>query len=253
MGGRTEYSLDAPLSPAGVDVVDHFLFDSRLGWCEQVASSLVVMARANGIPARLVTGFVPDERDRVTGSYVVRARDAHSWTEVWFPEVGWVAFDPTADVPLAATARADGSWSKWLLDHALVILIGIGVLVAAGWPLLKLLRRWRDRRRSVRSRSATWVGVSDRRLVALGERVARARGPGESTATYASALAWIYDDERLVQVGRTIDDALFARVEPDSDRRTETDAVLGALEAMPPPSPTSSEVAANEDQPTPVG
>ncbi len=74
MGERAEYSLDAPLSPTGVDVVDHFLFESRQGWCEQIASSLVVLARANGIPARLVTGFVPEERDPVTGTFVVRAR-----------------------------------------------------------------------------------------------------------------------------------------------------------------------------------
>ena len=48
MGSRTEYSLDAPLAPEGVDVVDDFLYESRLGWCEQIASSLVVLARAKG-------------------------------------------------------------------------------------------------------------------------------------------------------------------------------------------------------------
>ncbi len=51
LDANTEYSLDAPLSPRGVDVVDHFLFESRLGWCEQIASSLVVLARSAGVPA----------------------------------------------------------------------------------------------------------------------------------------------------------------------------------------------------------
>lgn len=252
MGDRTEYSLDAPLSPTGVDVVDHFLFDSRLGWCEQVASSLVVMARANAIPARLATGFVPDERDRVTGSYVVRARDAHSWTEVWFPEVGWVAFDPTANVPLAASARAEGSWGKWLLDHALVILIGAGLLVAVGWPLLTVLRRRRTRMRVARTRSTTWAGIADRRLVALGDQAARARSPGESATAYADAIALLYGDEGLALVGRAIDDGLFARTEPDAAHRDQADAALTRCEAMPPPEPGATGSPADAERPTPV-
>ncbi|MCZ7630128.1 MAG: DUF58 domain-containing protein [Microthrixaceae bacterium] len=59
MGENTRYDIAAPLSPSGVDVVDHFLFESRLGWCEQIASPLVVMARSVGVPARLATGYVP--------------------------------------------------------------------------------------------------------------------------------------------------------------------------------------------------
>ena len=59
LGAHVKYSITAPLAPQGVDVVDDFLFRSRLGWCEQVASSLVVLARSVGIPARLATGFVP--------------------------------------------------------------------------------------------------------------------------------------------------------------------------------------------------
>jgi transglutaminase-like putative cysteine protease len=82
LGENTEYSLDAPLSPRGVDIVDHFVFTSRTGWCEQIASSLVVLARAAGLPARLTTGFVPGERDALTGRFVVRERDAHAWAEV---------------------------------------------------------------------------------------------------------------------------------------------------------------------------
>ena len=231
MGARTEYSLDAPLSPRGVDVVDHFLFDSRQGWCEQVASSLAVMARANGIPARLVTGYVPDERDRVTGSYVVRARDAHAWTEVWFPELGWVPFDPTADVPLAATDGADASWSAWLLDHALVLALGAGLLVAIGWPLRKALARWRVRVGADRRRSRSWAADADHRLVALGERVGRPRAAGETASSYATALGLRYHEPGLAAVGRLIDDALFAPKSPDRDRTDPADAVLERLGA----------------------
>ncbi|HEY4378141.1 MAG TPA: transglutaminase domain-containing protein, partial [Acidimicrobiales bacterium] len=101
MARHVEYSLDAPVAPPGRDVVDDFLFRSHLGWCEQVASSLVVLLRSEGVPARFVTGYVPEDRDPVSGSFTVRERDSHAWAEVWFPKVGWVAFDPTAHVPLA--------------------------------------------------------------------------------------------------------------------------------------------------------
>lgn len=234
MGERAEYSLDAPLSPTGVDVVDHFLFESQEGWCEQIASSLVVLARANGIPARLVTGYVPDERDAVTGTWVVRARNAHAWAEVWFPELGWVPFDPTADVPLAGAEESEQTWGRWLLDHAVVIGLVLAAVGALGWPLLVLVRRWRRRRAD---RPTSWAGAVDARLAALGAAVGHQRAVGETSATFARFLADRYGDEGLVEVGRAVDDSLFAPEPPDPDRRAAVDAALDRVEAAPVPDP----------------
>ncbi|CAN5442651.1 hypothetical protein BH10ACT1_BH10ACT1_15370 [soil metagenome] len=238
MGSRTEYSLDAPLSPEGVDVVDHFLFTSKQGWCEQVASSLVVMARANGVPARLVTGFVPEDRDRVTGTYLVRARDAHAWAEVWFPELGWVPFDPTADVPLAATVSDDSTVGQWLLDHALFLALGVALVAAVAGPAFVLARRWRRRRHD---RPVGWPATADARLVALGARVGRPRSPSETATAYAEVLAVRYREPRLADVGRVIDDALFAPTSPDAGRTADADRLLQELaDADPPPADPSS-------------
>ncbi len=228
MGRRTEYSIDAPLSPGGVDVVDHFLFESRRGWCEQIASSLVVLARANGIPARLATGFVPDEFDRVTGRYIVRARDAHAWAEVWFPQYGWVPFDPTANVPLAGTTRTDETWAEWFAAHAVVLLLAAAAMVVIAISAMLVLRRWRGRARPVR-RSAPWAARADARLGSLGDRVGRERAPSESAHAYATALAERIGDARLVSVGRAIDDALFAAEPPPPERCRAADAVLDEL------------------------
>ena len=107
LGANTEYDLDAPVPADGADAVDDFLFESQLGFCEQIASTLTIMLRSQGVPARLATGYVPGERDRVSGVWNVRGTDAHAWVEVWFPQTGWQAFDPTADVPLAADAGGD--------------------------------------------------------------------------------------------------------------------------------------------------
>ncbi len=236
MGERTEYSLDAPLSPQGVDVVDHFLFESRLGWCEQIASSLVVLARANEIPARLVTGFVPGERDPVSGVYVVRGRDAHAWAEVWFPEVGWVAFDPTADVPLAGEDQAEPTPAEWILDHLLVIVLGLATLAVAGWAAWRLARRMRDR---VSARPVGWAAVADRDLEELGGRVGRARLASETASTYAADLADRYGEPALAQVGRAVDDSLFA---PDGATGPAMDGARDLLDRLLAEEPPSKEL-----------
>ena len=99
MGGHTSYSIDTPPLPAGADAVDTFLFDQQVGFCEQIASALVVMLRTLGVPARLGVGYASGDRNPFTGLYEVKASDAHAWTEVFFPGHGWLTFDPTANVP----------------------------------------------------------------------------------------------------------------------------------------------------------
>jgi transglutaminase-like putative cysteine protease len=237
MGARTEYSLDAPLSPTGVDVVDHFLFESRQGWCEQIASSLVVLARANGIPARLVSGFVPDERDPVTGTFVVRARDAHAWAEVWFAGVGWVPFDPTADVPLAGADESGDTLGEWLARHAVVLVIAAVALGLAGWGARRLWRRLRDRVADRAHVREVWAAGLDAQLVALGERAGRPRAPGETATGYATLLADRYREPALAGVGAVIDDGLFAPVPPPPEARDAAAALLERLAAadLPPP------------------
>ncbi len=152
MALNTEYDLNAPV-PDG-DAVDDFLFNSQRGFCEQIASSLVVMLRSQGVPARLATGFIPGTRDRISGVFEVKASDAHAWVEVWFPETGWEAFDPTAQVPLAGEAErstigadaagaiVDGAVSRPLELAGVVLLLVGGVASLRG---LSELRRRRNR------------------------------------------------------------------------------------------------------------
>ncbi|MHB1923922.1 MAG: transglutaminaseTgpA domain-containing protein [Acidimicrobiales bacterium] len=101
MGRHTRYSLDPPPLPAGADAVDRFLFVTRQGFCEQIATSLVVMLRSLHIPSRLAVGYAPGTRNPFTGMYDITASDAHAWAEVWFPGIGCEPFDPTASVPLS--------------------------------------------------------------------------------------------------------------------------------------------------------
>lgn len=225
MGRRTTYSLDAPLSPTGVDVVDHFLFVSRRGWCEQVASSLVVLARLNGIPARLVTGYAPGDRDPITGQFTVREKDAHAWAEIWFPTVGWVDFDPTAHVPLAGQDGGEPTVVQWLNDHLVAVAAGLLLLAVAAVPGARLVRlavrRWRRP-------EPTWATSATVRLERIGAKAGRPRAPAESATVYGAALGHTLDDDRLATVGRVLDDAVFAPVPPTDDDRELVAATLDA-------------------------
>jgi transglutaminase-like putative cysteine protease len=93
------YTLDLPDPPPDRDIVDYFIFDLKRGYCDYYASSMVVLARAAGVPARLVTGYV-GKRDERRNIYIAREDNAHSWVEIYFPDVGWIGFEPTGGRPV---------------------------------------------------------------------------------------------------------------------------------------------------------
>jgi len=78
---------------------DQFLFDKQRGFCEHYASSFVLLMRAAGIPARVVTGYQGIEKNTVGNYYIVRQSNAHAWAEVWLAGEGWLRVDPTAMIP----------------------------------------------------------------------------------------------------------------------------------------------------------
>ncbi len=91
---RFTYTLDLT-GNVDKDPLATFLFKTRAGHCEYFASAMTIMLRAIGIPSREVNGFLPGEYNDLGGDYIVRASDAHSWVEAYFPGTGWVTFDPT--------------------------------------------------------------------------------------------------------------------------------------------------------------
>lgn len=93
------YTLDTPSPPLGRDVTDYFLFDLQKGFCDYHATSMVVLARAAGIPARMVVGYMSDRYDPDLEAYLISENQAHAWVEIYFPGYGWVEFEPTAGLP----------------------------------------------------------------------------------------------------------------------------------------------------------
>lgn len=98
------YNDQRPMPPDDRDWVDWFLFDARGGYCDDYASAMVVLLRAEGVPARWVQGYAGGDLDPDRRVYLVRESIAHSWPEVYFPGYGWQRFEPTpapyASVPV---------------------------------------------------------------------------------------------------------------------------------------------------------
>ena len=121
------YTLQLP-GLRETDPLARFLFERKKGHCEYFASSMAMMVRTLGIPARIVNGFRGGEYNDLTHSYIIREKDAHSWVEAYFPEYGWVTFDPTpsgpADEPATGWSRlalymdaARQIWREWIVNY----------------------------------------------------------------------------------------------------------------------------------------
>lgn len=100
--GRVDFQYDqrdVAVPGRNEDYVDQFLFETQKGYCDNFSTSMVVMLRSIGIPARWVKGYTEGDFRGMTDSgqrlYVITNNNAHSWVEVFLPEVGWVPFEPT--------------------------------------------------------------------------------------------------------------------------------------------------------------
>jgi transglutaminase-like putative cysteine protease len=238
MATNTRYTLNVPPLPARADAVDQFLFVDKVGFCEQIGTSLVVMLRSLGIPARLAVGFVPGERNPFTGLWEVRAKDAHAWAEVWFPGVGWQAFDPTADVPLAGdgSVRAAGSGLlPYLLRHlprpsaaVLQSAVALGATVLVIVVGMRLLT-WRRRRRTRPRRS--WADLHLARLERVGARLGAPRRPQQTVHEYELVLQEAgVPRQPLRRVIEAIETESFSGHALADDERGDVDVALVEVE-----------------------
>ncbi len=134
------YTLQPPL--LGEHSVDDFLFSTRAGFCEHYSSAFVVLMRAMGIPARVVTGYQGGELNNFDGFMVVRQSDAHAWAEVWLQDRGWVRVDPTAAVaPVRINMNLGSAIPQPLLGGLLRLDAGENSWLAS---LQQRMRHWGD-------------------------------------------------------------------------------------------------------------
>jgi transglutaminase-like putative cysteine protease len=91
-------TVEAP--PEDADIVDYLLYERQRGYCEYSASAMTVMLRSISIPARVAVGYYPGDFDQGRGGFLYEQKNAHAWTEVYFPGYGWIPFEPTSSQPL---------------------------------------------------------------------------------------------------------------------------------------------------------
>lgn len=194
------YSLRVP-TQRGADPVLDFLLRHRQGHCEFFATSLALLARVVEIPSRLVAGYRVHERAPFGDYYIARDRNAHSWTELYLPEQGWVLFDATPSTEVEAVMRPRVSRARALFEAlrfsagalyararaagaltGLIVLLALVLVFSIG---RRELRRWREGA-AAREQSAT-AGLLA--LEAALEQVCSAvRAPGETLERFAARL-----------------------------------------------------------------
>ncbi len=102
------YTLEVPAPPPDRDVADYFLFDLQRGYCDYYATTMAVLARAVGAPARVVMGYSGGIYDPSSAEYAVYETDSHAWVEIYFPGYGWIEFEPTAgEQPIPRVSGSD--------------------------------------------------------------------------------------------------------------------------------------------------
>jgi transglutaminase-like putative cysteine protease len=176
------YTLQLPRSLVA-DPLANFLFDRKQGHCEYFASSMAVMLRTLGVPARVVNGFRSDEFNDLTSNYVVRAKNAHSWVEAFFPGYGWATFDPTPagaiespqgwERALLYLDAASSFWREWVIsyDTSHQNILGQSMLhgTRGSWERVRMWARLRYARllswarkgqRGMELAPGRWLGVS---------------------------------------------------------------------------------------------
>jgi protein-glutamine gamma-glutamyltransferase len=230
------YRLDIPRDPPGRDPVDVFVFDRDEGFCEQIAATMALMLRASDVPARVVTGFGPGERNAFTGYWEVKNSDAHAWVEVYYADVGWIPYDPTFGVPfsdaanttfmlaplkrLAESLLPDGllaAMSRAVRDVPAVARVLIVVPVVLGIVAAFLLVRSRRRRTASGGPRApavdAWLEIED---------VLRSRGfrrePHETAQEFARRIGNLVSDVELREVAEQFGAARYA---PDDAAEVE--------------------------------
>jgi transglutaminase-like putative cysteine protease len=189
---RKNFTYDLNCPPQGKDenTVEYFLREKR-GFCEHFATTLAVMCRCVNIPSRLAVGFDTGELNPLTGYYDVTASDAHAWVEVFFPQYGWIQFDPTpgsSDVYVRPTGAR--TWSGF--DFLRYVGRGFSKVFPASWGravkgALSSVGRWL--RSAVDSIAYRWRGIAIAAVALalllclwLWLRRLRTRGRGERTS-----------------------------------------------------------------------
>jgi transglutaminase-like putative cysteine protease len=189
------------LLPSGdFDAVDYFIFLQK-GYCDYFGTTMAVLLRASGVPARVARGYLPGEYDWVNRRYVVRESALHTWTEVYFPPYGWIEFEPTPGrppiyrppgsllqedsiLPTPAPPAAPASPTQWegvgLWGGVALLLAGVAAVTLLVWALYPVWEHGLP--------DSRYVEMIYQRMVRYAGWGGRTRRPSQTPTEYARDL-----------------------------------------------------------------
>lgn len=234
---RAKYNLQAEAAAPEVDPVVNFLFGSREGYCDLFASSMALMARSQGIPARVVTGYYPFYENRTEdGWFEVRESDAHAWAELYFDGVGWVPFDPTEGAvavpggergtPTLRTPLFETAWFQRTIG-AIIIALGL----AGAFFIFASYRGWRAKL----SEETYALAKAYEQFVAILQKSSdRPRRAWETPKEYLSAVSAKLGpaSESAAKITEGFEIAFYANGHVDKPKASELEAAIQELKSV---------------------
>lgn len=216
------YNPHNPNPPAGKDSTIWFL-QRKEGFCTFFASAMALMGRSLGMPTRVVSGYTNGSLDEKSHTYVVHGSQAHTWTQIYFGQYGWINFEPTATftpffrpqtsggpvtgpttgpgatpsstphdsrrtTPTGATTPAN------VIRESGLFKVGLGVFIALFAALIALVALWIWWRSLFRAYSP--IAASFARLILLGVWAGAPPSPSQTPRSYAARLAEVAPEQR---------------------------------------------------------
>jgi transglutaminase-like putative cysteine protease len=211
--GEFTYSRQHPPLPDGQEVTEAFCFTTKSGYCRFFASTMAVLCRLNGIPARIVTGYSPGKYSLAENAYLYHGSNAHAWVEVYFDGYGWILFDPTP----ASQSVYSNPESKQLLGNVLDFLQELFVIDPASTQrtILEGLRMlWQLARDNagIVAASALLLGAALAGLLAVQRRQRLRRSAAPVQPANAIVAAYLRMQQQLRRLGFVLETGDTARV-----------------------------------------
>ncbi len=254
-----KYNLHAAATPNDRDPVAYFLFEQKEGYCDLFASSMVLGARSIGIPARYMTGFLPELPNSIGGKQLVLESDYHAWAELYFKNVGWVVFDPTE----GAQAVEDGArgssnnippWYKSdTFRIGIYVLIGLVMVAGLGFAVVT---RHRPNEKNIRQAELEKHYLAYSRALERASRKRRlvSQTPDEYLNSVKTLVPWLVNSATELNLrfmnafygSGAIDEASLAKLKADVN-------LFRKLAKELPPTPAKAVVRTEVEDKEPVG
>lgn len=225
------YDMEAPILKGKRDYLDYFLFRSKRGVCVQFASAMVVLARANGLPARYVTGYRCIEYDEEKQEYIVREKHGHAYPEIYISGYGWMVFEPTRVPDATGVIRQEEAnenqginVGKYINNNTilftLLLLVSSFLLFIITRRLITIIGEWLWRKNVLKVPHLAAATAIFNRMLKVFEKMYLAKLTYETPDTYAKRLYKNHSID-IRSAADMFNKAYYGKIEPTQEQIQE--------------------------------